>query len=81
MAPTLYRVLRQCADAIAGGEAVEATLAKGRREIEQAGFVLDYLEARHAQTLAPIQAREDGPIRLLVAARIGRTRLIDNVAV
>ena len=36
---------------------------------------------RHAETLAPLQARAQGPIRLLAAARIGKIRLIDNVAV
>ena len=46
-----------------------------------AGFAVDYLEARHADTLAPIRAPQDGPIRLLVAATIGTTRLIDNVGV
>ncbi len=50
-------------------------------EIARAGFALDYLEARHALTLAPIASRKDGPIRLLVAAKIGKTRLIDNIAV
>ena len=49
--------------------------------IAAAGFALDYFEARHAQTLAPVGSIEDGPIRLLVAARLGNTRLIDNVAV
>jgi pantoate--beta-alanine ligase len=43
--------------------------------------VLDYLEARHADTLAPVSSAQDGRLRLLVAARLGRTRLIDNVAV
>jgi pantoate--beta-alanine ligase len=81
IAPTLHRVLKQCAAAIADRDPIETALAQGRREIEQAGFVLDYLEARHAQTLAPVRTRKDGPIRLLVAARIGRTRLIDNIAV
>jgi pantoate--beta-alanine ligase len=81
VAPVLYRVLRDSAAAIAGGGAIAPTLAKGRRAILRAGFALDYLEARHAETLAPIRSRRDGPIRLLVAARIGRTRLIDNVAV
>jgi pantoate--beta-alanine ligase len=81
IAPILHRVLRQCAKAIKGGATIAAVLAQGRSEIEQAGFALDYLEARHAQTLAPIASRDDGPIRLLVAARLGRTRLIDNVAV
>ena len=47
----------------------------------QAGFVVDYLEARNADTLAPVQSAKDGPLRLLVAARLGKTRLIDNIAV
>jgi pantoate--beta-alanine ligase len=47
----------------------------------QAGFVLDYLEARDALTLAPSITAAGGPLRLLVAARLGKTRLIDNVAV
>jgi pantoate--beta-alanine ligase len=45
------------------------------------GFVLDYFEARHANALAPIASVKDGPVRILVAARIGTTRLIDNLAV
>jgi pantoate--beta-alanine ligase len=56
-------------------------LDEGGAAIERAGFALDYLEARHADTLRPIESRADGPIRLLVAARIGKTRLIDNIAV
>jgi len=43
--------------------------------------VLDYLEARNADTLAPATTLKDGPIRLLVAAKLGRTRLIDNIAI
>ena len=46
-----------------------------------AGFELDYLEARHAETLAPLASASDGPLRLLVAARIGGTRLLDNIGV
>jgi pantoate--beta-alanine ligase len=80
-APMLYRVLRRCANAIAAGGATDALVEEGRRDIERAGFTLDYLEARHAETLAPIGSLDDGPMRVLVAARIGRTRLIDNVAV
>jgi pantoate--beta-alanine ligase len=80
-APTLYRVLRRCSEAIGAGESTPALLNEGRRDIERAGFALDYLEARHAETLAPIGSLDDGPMRLLVAARIGRTRLIDNIAV
>jgi pantoate--beta-alanine ligase len=80
-APLLHRVLKASAARIGQGEPIAQVLDVGRREIDVAGFVLDYLEARHAQTLAPIASRKDGPIRLLVAAKIGKTRLIDNIAV
>ena len=80
-APTLYRVLKTAAARIKKGETIEHVLDVSRIEIDVAGFTLDYLEARHADTLAPIASRKDGPIRLLVAATIGKTRLIDNLAV
>lgn len=80
-APTLYRVLKACAAEIRNGAPIARVLAKGQTEIARAGFALDYLEARHSLTLAPIAARKDGPIRLLVAAKIGKTRLIDNIGV
>jgi pantoate--beta-alanine ligase len=81
VAPTLLRVLMECARKIASHRPIADVLAEGRGEIERAGFALDYLEARHAETLQPIVSPKDGPVRLLVAARIGKTRLIDNVAV
>jgi pantoate--beta-alanine ligase len=80
-APILYRTLKECAGEIAAGEPIEGVLQRGRATIAGAGFAVDYLEARHAETLAPVASVKDGPIRLLVAARIGKTRLIDNVAV
>jgi pantoate--beta-alanine ligase len=80
-APALYRVLKASAARIWQGEPIEMVREEGRAEIERAGFAVDYLEARHALTLAPVATRKDGPIRLLVAARIGKTRLIDNLAV
>jgi pantoate--beta-alanine ligase len=81
IAPTLYRVLRECAAEIAAGRSAAAALDEGREAIGSAGFKLDYLEARHADTLKAAVSTTDGPIRLLVAARIGNTRLIDNIAV
>jgi pantoate--beta-alanine ligase len=78
-APTLYRVLRGCAELIKQGRPIATVLGRGRKEIEQKGFVVDYLEARHAETLKPVRRAQDGPVRLLVAARIGKTRLIDNI--
>jgi len=80
-ASMLYRVLTNCADRINAGEPLDLVLDSGRAAITQAGFALDYLEARHAKTLAPLASPKAGPVRLLVAARIGATRLIDNVAV
>ncbi len=80
-APMLHRVLKECAREIAGGRRIGRTLSAGRRAIEAAGFSVDYLEARHAETLASVRSRGDQPLRLLVAARIGKTRLIDNVPV
>src|SRR6516165_4403655 len=78
VAPVLHRTLKDCARRISHGSPIARILADGRKAITAAGFALDYLEARNADTLAPVRGRADGPIRLLVAARLGKTRLIDN---
>jgi pantoate--beta-alanine ligase len=80
-APTLFRAMKEAVKHIRAGDDIQAALAGGAEMITSAGFALDYLEARHAETLAPIASLKDGPIRLLVAAKIGTTRLIDNVKV
>lgn len=52
----------------------------GVTQIKQAGFGnIDYLEIRDAQTLISVTEKDDRPLRILVAAFLGRTRLIDNV--
>jgi pantoate--beta-alanine ligase len=81
VAPVLHRVLKLCAQTIGEGHSVATILSEGREAITRAGFTLDYLEARHAETLAPVGSIKDGPVRLLVAAKLGKTRLIDNVGV
>lgn len=81
VAPTLYRAMKEVAKRIKAGKSIESSLTAGAELITEAGFVLDYLEARHAETLAPIKSPKQGPIRLLVAAKLGKTRLIDNIAV
>jgi pantoate--beta-alanine ligase len=81
VAPLLHRVLKLCAEKIAKSRSTATILSEGREAIERGGFVLDYLEARHAETLAPIGTIKEGPVRLLVAARLGKTRLIDNIGV
>jgi pantoate--beta-alanine ligase len=80
-APMLYRVLKECAGKVAAGAPVDGVLDYGRNAIARVGLQLDYFEARNADTLKPLTGASGEPIRLLVAARIGTTRLIDNVAV
>jgi pantoate--beta-alanine ligase len=81
VAPTLYRAMKESAKRLRGGDAIEAAMAGGAELIAGAGFALDYFEVRHAETLTPITSVTDGPMRILVAAKIGKTRLIDNVGV
>jgi len=81
VAPTLYRALQACATRLKDGGPIASILAEGHQAIERAGFSVDYFEARHAETLKPIGSLSGKPVRLLVAAKIGRTRLIDNVGV
>jgi len=81
IAPALYRTLQDTAMAIRAGAAVDAALDAGRRAILAAGFAsVDYLELRAADGLAPL-SELDRPARMLVAAYLGKTRLIDNIAV
>lgn len=79
VAPELHRVLADCARRISSGEPLPAILADGWRTLEATGFAVDYLEARDAETLMPLEPAAESPIRLLVAARLGKTRLIDNL--
>jgi pantoate--beta-alanine ligase len=81
LAPGLHATLRRCARDINRGVATETALDTARAAISAAGFVTDYFEARHAETLCPIASSGEGPVRLLAAARLGKTRLIDNIAV
>jgi pantoate--beta-alanine ligase len=81
VAPMLHRAMKQSAARLRAGDNIEATIAAGAEMIAAEGFALDYFEVRHAKTLAPISSAKDGPMRILVAAKLGATRLIDNIAV
>ena len=81
VATTLYRAMKQGAARLRAGDGIDAVMAGGAEMITAAGFVLDYCEVRHAETLTPMTAAKDGPLRILVAAKLGTTRLIDNIAV
>jgi pantoate--beta-alanine ligase len=81
VASVLFRAMKQSAARLRAGDEIEATVAGAAGMITEAGFALDYFEVRHAETLAPIASVKDGPMRILVAAKLGTTRLIDNIAV
>ena len=80
-APKLYEVLNIVAGRVSAGEALRDTLAQARNDLERAGFEIDYLTVRDARTLEPVNDAVTAPMRALAAARLGSTRLIDNVAV
>lgn len=78
-AVALPRALGVAERAIAKGGDPEAALAQARDMLTQAGFEIDYVTLADAETLGdPVEGR---PMRLLAAARIGGTRLIDNIPV
>jgi pantoate--beta-alanine ligase len=81
VAPMLYRALKEAAARIGAGTPIAEVLDQAREAIRRTGLELDYFEARNAETLEPLKAAAGEPIRLLAAARIGATRLIDNMAV
>lgn len=81
IAANLNRVMRAAAGEIAEGAEAAAILERRIAELNAAGFRVEYLELRDAETLAPIADATSRPARLLAAAQLGRTRLIDNIAV
>lgn len=81
-AATLPRAMKQAIAAIEAGEVAEAPLAQLKEALIEAGFSsVDYAVLADSASLAPIASLSGSPARLLVAARIGGTRLIDNMAV
>jgi pantoate--beta-alanine ligase len=80
-APKLHAMLRALSGRLRRSARPDVDLSEARRALERAGFSVDYLEARNADTLAPVADWKSEPLRLLVAAKLGTTRLIDNIAV
>ncbi len=82
IAASLNRALQDLARAVAGGEACRAAEEHALRALLEAGFAsVDYVTVADAETLQPIARIGDRPARAFAAARLGRTRLIDNVAI
>jgi pantoate--beta-alanine ligase len=81
IALALPRALGEAALAIQSGQPVTSSLAAAHAALLAAGFApVDYVELRAEADLAPLD-QLDRPARLLAAARVGKTRLIDNLAV
>lgn len=80
VAPKLHAVLTDIAAAARDGAAVAGPVAEGIDSLRASGFQVQYLAVCDARTLAPVE-RVEAPARVLVAAYLGRTRLIDNRAV
>ena len=81
-AATLPRAMKEAIARIEDGQEPAPTLAALEDELLGAGFLrVDYAALADAMSLVPLDALGDAPARLLVAARIGGTRLIDNMAV
>jgi pantoate--beta-alanine ligase len=79
-AAALIRALRAAEAVAASGETrPEVALEAVRAELERAGIEPEYLEARHAEDLAPAKSLNGRPVLVAVAARVGRARLIDNI--
>jgi pantoate--beta-alanine ligase len=80
-ARALPRALGEAASAIRAGEDVETVLAGAREKLRAAGFdPVGYVELRDSETLATVETMRR-PARILAAAHLGRTRLIDNLPI
>lgn len=80
-APVLNRTLLEVAAAVARGAPIAEASAKGAEALREAGFdPIAYVDVRAAEDLSPL-ASLDRPARVLGAASLGKTRLIDNVPV
>ena len=80
-APRLHAALVAAAEAIRYGTTPDVALAGAQSKLTAVGFRVDYVKLRNANTLAPVKDAEKEPKRLLAAAWLGKTRLIDNIPV
>ncbi len=81
VAPALFAVISEVAKAVGKGADIPASVANAKRKLLAAGFAaVDYVEVRDAETLAEVERKAGDKLRVLAAARLGKTRLIDNVA-
>jgi pantoate--beta-alanine ligase len=79
-ASLLYASLQAIGDALQNDHQVTATLKHQREHLAAAGFVIDYLEIRDANDLSRSYVESETAV-ILVAAKLGQARLIDNLVV
>jgi pantoate--beta-alanine ligase len=80
-APAIHAALDAAAAASRPGAAVAEALDAARARLADASIEPEYLEARDAERLEPVETFNGRPVLLAVAARVGGTRLIDNVII
>jgi pantoate--beta-alanine ligase len=80
-ATAIHKSLTQAAEKIRNGIDPQKAMRAASRSLTTLGFKVDYVTARNAETLAVPQSHSGEPLRLLAAAWIGKTRLIDNIEV
>ncbi len=79
-AAMLYATLKRIGDTLRSDSQVSTTLKQEKERLTAAGFVLDYLEIRDARDLSKSYVEADSAV-ILVAAKLGRARLIDNLVI
>ena len=80
LASILYCALKKVAKAVQDNTQIKTTLRQQKQRLTSAGFVLDYFEIRDAEDLSMTYVESDTAV-VLVAAKLGDARLIDNVKV
>jgi pantoate--beta-alanine ligase len=78
-APLLHRVIVDMAAKVKAGAAIDKATVEATATLAAAGFKVDYVAVRDAETLAPWLPGSKATPRVLAAAWLGKTRLIDNV--
>jgi pantoate--beta-alanine ligase len=79
-AVALPRALEAARSAVLSGDPIADALKQARASLTEAGFIVDYVALVDADSLEPLDAPR-GEMRLIAAATIGATRLIDNLSV
>jgi len=82
IAPTLQVAIAELASEVANGVDIKSAIEAAQRKVRNAGFTkIDYIAVADAETLKPAETLGERPLRVLAAAWLGKTRLIDNIAV